>query len=99
MKYSLTLAVLVLSCAQALAIGRYDISGMSCDEVRAVVKRDGAAILRYPSRRVPGLPLYSRYVAHGGYCDASEYAVFTTVPARDNPQCPVLFCREKVDVD
>ena len=62
-------AAAVLSAAlPAEAIGRYNSTAMSCDRVQATIAADGAAIMRYRSKRSPGLPLYGRYVDDGRFC-------------------------------
>lgn len=85
---------LSLVSGQALAISRYNSQGMTCDRIQAAIKSEGAAILRYSSMRVPGLPLYDRYVANGSYCSFGEYAELTSVPASDTRSCLVLYCKE-----
>ena len=52
-----------LAAAEAQAISRYNSSSMSCAEVQATVRGEGAAILRYRSTRNPSLQLYGRYVS------------------------------------
>lgn len=92
------LAALVLSlvASEAHAISRHDIAGMSCARVQAIVRAEGAAILRYPSQRNPSLTLYDRYVAHGGFCAVNEEAAVAFVPTADRDSCPVLKCRPRV---
>lgn len=89
--------VLTLSAVagQAHAISRYESQSLTCGEAQSIVASEGAAILRYRSERNPGLPLYDRYVAHGGYCQSSEYAKNDWVPTADTPSCPVLSCEER----
>ncbi len=89
------LSVLALSFAMAApahAISRYNSERLSCDRIHRIIDREGAAILRYQSRRNPSLTLYDRYVRHGGFCMAGEYAKYATVPAADTPACPVYRC-------
>lgn len=85
---------LAASAAQAHAISRYNSESLTCDEARSIVAHEGAAILRYSGRN-PGMTLYDRYVAHGGYCQSSEYAKNDWVPTADTASCPVLSCEER----
>lgn len=91
----LTLCIVMVSFP-ALAINRYNVTSMTCQAVQQTVQRDGAAILRWQSTRVPGLPLYNRYVKNGLYCEPGERAKTAYVPSRDNPNCRV---RECADID
>ena len=85
------LAVIVAS-SEAYAISRYQTTGMSCGQVRAALQREGAAILRWQSKRVAGVPLYNRYVANSRFCAMDERAVIATVPTRDDDACWVRKC-------
>jgi len=87
---------LSLSAVEEHAISRLNVAGMSCDSVRTAVRSEGAAILRYRSPRNPSLTLYDRYVAHGGFCQIDEEAVYATVPTADDTSCPVLKCQTRV---
>ena len=72
MKTVLLAACLTLVAAEAQAISRYDATRMSCGKVQATIAREGAVILRYQSTRVPGLPLYDRYVQSQQFCNMGE---------------------------
>ncbi len=74
----------------ALAISRYNSNGMSCAAVQNTIRREGAAIFRYPGRS--GATLYDRYVADERYCAGGEYAKSGTIPTRDSRNCPVRHC-------
>ncbi len=91
MRLILASLAIVMATTSSQAISRYNIGGKSCGEVQSIIAREGAAILRYTSKR--GLPLYDRYVAASRYCVSSEYAVLVTVPTRDNKSCRVYRCR------
>ncbi|MDW6025433.1 hypothetical protein SAZ10_27090 [Mesorhizobium sp. BAC0120] len=86
---------LLFAAADASAISRYEITNMSCAKVQGLIQSQGAAILRYKSARVPGLPLYDRYVRDSGYCDPSQFATWATVPTADTNSCPVAKCIER----
>ncbi len=81
----------------AAAISRYNSTRMSCAAVQRAIGREGAVILRYPSRNKPGMTLYDRYVIGSGSCDAHEFADRATVPTADTPSCPVLACKRRPD--
>lgn len=93
-KYPLALLLALIS-ADAYAISRYNSLQMTCDRVQEAIQTEGAVILRYVSRRTPGLPLYDRYVLHDGYCGYGEYAKWVSVPTRDTPSCPVYKCEQR----
>ena len=85
-------ALLAITTGEALAISRYQTMSMSCDQVHAALRRDGAAILRWQSRRNPGLPLYGKYVSDSRFCELGEVIDFESVPTRDARSCPVYQC-------
>ena len=98
MRTILLTACLCLMAAQAHAVSRYDPTRMSCGRVQSTIDRQGAVILRYQSRRTPGLPLYDRYVASGAYCDAGEVRAPAYVPSTDRNSCLVYKCK-RVEFD
>ena len=91
----LTAAVcLTLVTAQAHAISRYTAASLSCAEIRAIIAREGAAIIDWPSARIPGLRRYDRFVASQSYCDVEKLAQTTFIPAGDTAACPVNQCTD-----
>jgi hypothetical protein len=93
MKTILLAACLLLVAAEAQAASRYDPTRMSCDRVQATIARQGAVILRYQSTRVPGLPLYDRYVRDERFCNAGEVRSRAYVPSADTKSCAVYVCK------
>ncbi|RLQ88297.1 hypothetical protein [Notoacmeibacter ruber] len=108
-KLPLTIIVFgLMATASAAAPGdpRINVDGMSCREVRNVVARTGAAILRYSSRQSDRI-LYDRFVADDHFCQPGELAIGETVfrregkcrlltcqiPERDNCRLGDMFCR------
>ena len=85
------LAVLMVS-GEAWAIARVETLEHSCPEVKEIVRREGAAILRYPSSRNPDLVLYDRYVASRHFCVMGEITQRDWVPTGDGKSCLVLKC-------
>ena len=98
MKTILLAACLTLFAAEAGAVSRYDPTRMSCGKVQATIARQGAVILRYQSTRVPGLPLYDRYVQSQRFCTMGEVRTRAYVPSADTKSCPVYNCK-RVDND
>lgn len=96
MRTALIALVLAATALPAQAISRYNSMQLSCDQAQSRIQREGAVILRYQSKRVQGLPLYDRYVAHGGFCPADQYAKLEVVPTADTNRCRVLKCMPKV---
>lgn len=92
MKSVLLALCLSLVALEAQAISRYNSTNMSCAEVQARVREEGAAILRYRSTRDPSLPLYGRYVSDRRFCSLEEVTETAFVPAADRRSCPVRKC-------
>lgn len=95
MRTALIALTLVATALPAHAISRYNSTQMSCGEAQSRIQEEGAVILRYRSARNPSLPLYDRYVAHGGYCRPGEYAKLEVVPTADTNRCRVLKCMQR----
>ena len=83
---------LLLSAGEASAISRYDIDNRSCAAVQAIVDNDGAAILRWRSKRT-GMTLYDRFVRNRSWCYGDQTTDYRSVPAADR-SCPVKRCIE-----
>jgi hypothetical protein len=96
-RFFLASVALVVAVSPALAISRYNSESMSCQAAQDIVQREGAVILRYPSRQVPGLELFDRYVANTAYCDADRYAKQEYIPTSDTRHCIVLACAQRSD--
>ncbi|TPP10683.1 hypothetical protein [Rhizobium glycinendophyticum] len=92
LNHMIILVAAIGAASPAAAISRYNSQSLTCAEARQRVIDEGAVILRYPSKRVPGMTLYDRYVTRNAQCDANEYAERAYVPTRDEPRCPVLSC-------
>lgn len=83
-------ATLGASAGSAHAISRVETMKNDCSAIRATLIREGAAILRYTSKR--GLPLYDRYVSSSLMCESPSVGVWARVPARDTKSCRVIRC-------
>jgi hypothetical protein len=94
---SVSIAVLLgVFALPAHAIERVNTNKLSCAKVQTKLIQNGAAILRYPSKRNPSLTLYDRYVGDSRYCPLDEIGKWTSVPAKDTRSCRVIAC-EKYD--
>ena len=91
MKAVLIALSLLLVSFEAQAISRYNSTSMSCGEIKATLRAEGAAILRWRGNR--GLPRYGRFVAHDGFCESGMRAEWSYVPASDRKSCPVYECK------
>lgn len=83
-------ATLAVGTAPAQAISRVETTKTDCNAIRATLIREGAAILRYTSKR--GLPIYDRYVSSSLMCESPSVGVWARVPARDTNSCRVIRC-------
>jgi hypothetical protein len=76
---------------EAHAISRYNSTSMSCGEIKATLRAEGAAILRW--RGNSGIQRYGRFVAHGGFCESGTRAETSYVPSADRRSCSVRECK------
>jgi hypothetical protein len=90
-KVMLMAAGLALLASEAQAISRYNSTSMSCERVKAVVRAEGAVILRW--RGNSGVPRYGRFVANGRFCESGTRAEISYVPSSDRKSCPVRECK------
>jgi hypothetical protein len=81
--------------SDAHAIRRVNTLNKSCATVQDIVYHDGAVILRHQSKRVPGLPLYDRYVADITFCPLDQVTKWSSVPTADDPTCAVKRCERR----
>ena len=93
MKTMAAIVPLLLVAGEASAISRYDVGTMSCDRVQGIIQSEGAAILRWRSKRT-SMTLYDRFVYSRAYCQASETTDYASVPTADDPTCAVKKCVE-----
>jgi hypothetical protein len=82
---------LLLVPIEAHAISRYNSTSMSCGEIKATVRAEGAVILRW--RGNSGIQRYGRFVAHGGFCESGTRAETSYVPSADRRSCSVRECK------
>ncbi|RLP25566.1 hypothetical protein [Mesorhizobium sp. YM1C-6-2] len=91
MKAVLIALALLLVPFEAQAISRYNSTSMSCGQIKATVRAEGAVILRWRGRS--GVQRYGRFVAHDGFCESGTRAETSYVPARDRKSCSVYECK------
>lgn len=88
----LALAIVLAVATPVKAISRYSALQLSCDEITAIIQREGAAIFRYPSPRRTGLTLFDRYVRNSGYCARHQSLEKVYIPSAGGEQCLVQHC-------
>ncbi|MEW9805406.1 hypothetical protein ABUE31_05345 [Mesorhizobium sp. ZMM04-5] len=86
-------AGLLLAAGDAQAISRYMSTTLTCSKVKAILGREGAAILQHRSPRT-GVVLYDRYVKSRAFCPSNQTTDRTYVPTSDLKSCPVYRCKE-----
>lgn len=87
----LAAASLMLLVGSAEAIERYNMASMSCEQIQGALQRDGKAILRSQSKKVPGLTLFNTYVADRGKCGPMQAPTNRRINAADG-SCLVIQC-------
>src|SRR5262245_13566781 len=88
----LAIVILLAVATPAGAVSRYSAMQLSCDEITAIIRREGSAIFRYPSPRREGFTLYDRYVRNSGYCARHQSLEKVYIPSADGGQCLVQHC-------
>ncbi len=91
LKAGTVLLGLLLAASQAHAISRYNSTSMSCADIGAVVRAEGAVVLRW--KQPPDIQRFDRFVAHTGFCSWGERAVRSSVPSADHRSCTVYNCK------
>lgn len=70
---------------------------LSCGEITSIIRREGAAIFRYPSPRRTGATLYDRYVRDSSYCASHQALERVYIPSQNGGQCQVQHCITRPD--
>jgi hypothetical protein len=83
-----------LSSTNASAISSYTSTSLTCGSIQALIRGQGAIILRRTSKKT-GNPLYNRYVRNGNYCNVAQTAMPTYIPASDTNNCRVYYCAKR----
>lgn len=82
---------LVPVSSMALPISKYQALTMPCENVRATIANEGAAVFRWTE--APDVDRYGRYVDNVNYCFPGEVVKTVFIPAADANYCPVLECQ------
>ncbi len=83
LKAGTVLLGLLLAASQAHAISRYNSTSMSCADIGAVVRAEGAVVLRW--KQPPDIQRFDRFVAHTGFCSWGERGRTVERPVRRSP--------------
>jgi hypothetical protein len=94
-KLGLALAAIA---SPAMAISTQVSTQITCPAIRMLVQREGAVLLRYTSKRPPGLSIYDRVVVDGSKCIGNGTEHRTYFPASDTDSCAVWVCRPGSDL-
>jgi hypothetical protein len=95
MRRFILIAATALLATNALAdtpVMRQNSKEMSCEAVQVMIKQQGKAVLRWPSKNKPDLTMYNVYVADSTHCVGQGAITTATVSTADNPKCKVNYC-------
>ena len=91
MKTAAAIAILATVASAVSAHARPDSRTMSCDQVRGLIRSEGAVVMS------TGRHTYDRYVTDSRQCFTSaDVAVRAFIAAQDTQSCPVWRC-ETID--
>ena len=74
-RVSIAVLALVLMAGETAAAPRRDISNMTCEQINALLRADGKALLRSPAGRVKGLMKWDFYISDRAICPGLETRV------------------------
>ena len=77
--------------SEAGAVPRITSTSMTCSAVQQAVKRNGAVLVQWNSKRT-GNRLYDRFVRNKGYCSVNEVTDYAYVPTSDRNSCRLRKC-------
>lgn len=87
--------VLAAAAVQAHAIERIYAETVTCEQIQAALEQEGAAIIYYPSRSIPGLNLFDRFALTATQCGSTAQIAPFAVKTLDSNACKVPICREQ----
>lgn len=93
MRIILLAGCICLLSAGAQAATRYNIGSMSCAQTQALVRNQGAVILRWKSP-TSGAQLFDRFVNDDRFCPTGQEARRFLVPTADARSCVVYNCQQ-----
>ena len=82
---------LMLVSFEAHAISRHTSTSMTCANIQATIRAEGAAIFRWTQK--PNIERYGRFVANSRYCDPYWTAQTSLIPSANSKSCPVFECK------
>ena len=74
-RLSIAVFALLLMAGETVAAPRRDISNMTCDQINALLRKDGKALLVSPAGQVKGLKKWDIYVSDRAICAGLETRV------------------------
>jgi hypothetical protein len=74
-RLSIAVLALLLVAGEALAITRRDVTNMTCEQIKAVLRAEGTAILRFRGSRIEGLTRWGLYVSDQAFCPGLQTLV------------------------
>ena len=93
----LVVGAILIACTPAHAVKRANSATLSCDQAKALIEREGAVMVHYPSKNVAGLTLFDRFVANRSYCSVQMTTKSKTVPTATGP-CKLLVCVQRESI-
>jgi len=81
-----------MTSTEAASIARYLARDMTCGELERAVKGEGQIVLMRPSKMVPRLMVYNRYVGNGNMCLYGEVAKGAKMTTSDGGSCNMMIC-------
>jgi hypothetical protein len=83
---------ILLIAGEAAALEQLESKKMTCEELKAALRSEGKALIRYPSSRVAGMTRYDMYVGGKQFCMRLQFVARATVPTSDTKSCVVERC-------
>lgn len=83
------------SCVEANSTERFFAPTSSCEAIQDAISRDGDSVLRFPSKQVPGMTLYRRYVRNEQKCDSNDQVVSAHVKTSNDVPCELHVCAQR----
>lgn len=95
MKRLLTTALLfTLVADEGLAIVRRDVGNMTCEQINTLLRDEGRAILRFPSRTGEGPARFGIYVSDEAFCPAPQIRARRRMRSVTGDTCFITTCVE-----
>lgn len=92
MRRSMYVLMTALLTAEAVAAPHINSMNMLCEDIRATIRAEGEAVVRFGSKRGTNMELFQRFVRDSRYCEYGERVKTTYIPAADTDSCRVFHC-------